>query len=233
MLSPCIWLARLPARRVRWAAIPDVVSDSPVPQLRTQCLRSLGDVPKQAAPVPSRLGAAERRGDTTSVLVASSGSIGVCIGLKHSREDGLTAPGPFPAGTVLVLDGAPGQLNGPEATRVVFGRTRSEVRSVTVETADGRQVTASIRSGYYLACWPSVAIRRGPDEYHRTRTKPRDPVRVEPKSEAQDRRSQLMAGYYSCTRSLRFGLHLGCSRCACSHCGNRLGRMRPCRLCRQ
>ena len=58
---------------------------------------------------------------------------------------------------ILRTIAVPGQLTGPDAARIAFGLVSPMVTRVVVTTSDGRQVTASVQDGYFLAWWPSAA----------------------------------------------------------------------------
>jgi len=76
----------------------------------------------------------------------AGGIIGPLVGV--SVED--------PAGGVLTVDGTPG---GPGlGLRAVYGRVGSpRVAKVLITLSDGREVTATLGHGHYLAWWPATA----------------------------------------------------------------------------
>ncbi len=142
-----------------WTANPYQLSPASAAPAAAECKRSLvaerfpeGDA-ESLGPV-----VAEQRGDFTAVLLASpNGGWGVCLPLRDGQLNGVGTVDPMPAGSVLVVDSVPGQLNGNGAARMAVGRIDPTVRGVIVNTTDGRRVTASVAGGRFLAWWPSGA----------------------------------------------------------------------------
>lgn len=140
-----------------WAAEPDQLSGDGLRAARSDCEASLGAVPRRLAPQAVSAVVAERRGVTSSVLIAGPTTLGVCIGTAGVRLTGSVDLPSLAPGTALTVDGQPGVMNGPDPTRVVVGRVTGAASRVIVSTTDGRHVTASVQAGYYLAWWPSGA----------------------------------------------------------------------------
>lgn len=146
-----------PGASPAWAAEPDQLTGAALQSARSHCDSALQGVHGLGMPQTVSAVVAEQRGATSSVLIASPTSLGVCIGTTNARLSGIVQLSPLKPGTTLSVDGQPGVMNGESPTRVVVGRVSGVARTVTVVTTDGRRVTASVQSGYYLAWWPSGA----------------------------------------------------------------------------
>jgi len=99
----------------------------------------------------------EARGTTESVLISGSSRVAFCVGTGSWRVSGTGVAGGPVASDALVVDGVPGALNGPDATRALYGRIGAGIVTVRLETADRRHLTASAADGQFLAWWPSGA----------------------------------------------------------------------------
>ena len=140
-----------------WSALPDRLSGSELDAARTDCLNQANRLPI-ALPGAGMSVIGEKRGTTSSVLLADDQAAAICIGSSSSRFGGVTSLEPIPAGTTLTVDEAKaGRTYGPDATRFVHGRISDEVTKVVVTTSDGLVVTASQIDGHFLAWWPSGA----------------------------------------------------------------------------
>jgi hypothetical protein len=104
---------------------------------------------------------AEARGASTAVLLASPSQIQICVTGSVGEFFGVYDVAPLSPSSGGVVDGIPGSREGGDALRAVFGRLDSGEDAVTVTTADGLIVTASVAvsggSAYFLAWWPSHA----------------------------------------------------------------------------
>src|SRR5439155_13267587 len=143
-------------RYASWTAIPDSVGSAETQALVAQCRARLARVPT-AEPDALAPVLAERRGDVRAVLLTGPPGYGICIGADGGHLAGVQERSSAPPGTPLVLDGAPGQVNGPDAVRAAYGQAGPDVRRVVITTADGLAVTASLADGAFLAWWPSGA----------------------------------------------------------------------------
>lgn len=148
-----------------WTAQPGTLTSAETTELGERCARSVHSTFNNAAgdlkPVVG-----ERRGTFQTALIASGPQIALCadwLGVSHggsvrgSSLSGLVLDAVLKQGEVLRTVAVPGQLNGPDAARIAFGLVSPDVHAVKVVTADGVEVTASVRSGYFLAWWPSGA----------------------------------------------------------------------------
>jgi hypothetical protein len=146
-----------------WAAVPRPASGVVAAQLARSCHARVdqGQSPIRLGHVDAVL--AERRGASTAVLLlADDGSDAVCVD-PHGRTAGPAGgiAGPLvgvimedPAtDAVLTVDGTPG---GPGlGLWTVFGRISApRVAKVLITLGDGREVTATVGNGHYLAWWP-------------------------------------------------------------------------------
>lgn len=148
-----------------WAAVPRTASGAMAAKLASSCQAWVGE-----GRFPIRLGhvdavLAEQRGASTAVLlVADDGSDAVCVD-PHGRTAGVAGgiTGPLvgvitqdpAAGAALTVDGTPG---GPGlGLWAVFGRFSAPgVAKVVITLGDGREVTATLGNGHYLAWWPAI-----------------------------------------------------------------------------
>jgi hypothetical protein len=140
-----------------WAANSDVLTGAALRAAQLDCATRLSRLPNANQLDQSPRAVAEKRGSTTSALLVSGSTLGVCVGSEGQRYGALIelpAP-PTSAGAVSV--GLAVTVAGPEATGVVAGRVASDVASVTLETSDGRSMVATTQDGYFLAWWPSEA----------------------------------------------------------------------------
>lgn len=156
ILAGTLFLAG-PGASPAWAAEPDQLTGADLQSARSHCDSALRGVPGRGMPQTVSAVVAEQRGATSSILIASPTSLGVCIGATNARLNGIIQLSPLNPGTSLSVDGQPGAMNLESPTRVVVGRVSGVAPTVTVVTTDGRHVTASVQSGYYLAWWPSGA----------------------------------------------------------------------------
>lgn len=141
-----------------WTSVPDQITGPALLEASTNCQHNLSrHFPSMAEGLQVALG--ERRGDFTATVLSAGTRVGVCVtGVPHGELGGVLDLQPLSAGTLLSLDASPGILNGPDAVRQAVGRVNDPlVSKVVVETADRRDVTASIGAGLYVAWWPSGA----------------------------------------------------------------------------
>jgi hypothetical protein len=146
-----------------WAAVPRPASSAMAAKLSSSCqaLVAEGRWPIRLGHVDAVL--AEQRGASTAVLlVADDGSDAVCVD-PHGRTTGPAGgiAGPLvgvimedpAADAVLTVDGTPG---GPGlGLWTVFGRVSAPgVAKVLITLGDGREVTATLGNGHFLAWWP-------------------------------------------------------------------------------
>lgn len=142
---------RAPGGAAVVAVCPGVADSVQVPE----------DVSENPQPLEKIRGVQDYRGDTVLVV---SGGIGradgtgpfeftVCLQTpEFTKTATLTREGPFGQWfqtTALETDG--------KVARTLFGRVGEHVHRVVVETADGKQVTATLRWGWVAAWWPSKA----------------------------------------------------------------------------
>jgi hypothetical protein len=140
-----------------WAASSDALSGAALRAAQLDCTTRLSRLPNASQLDPSPRALAEKRGSTTSTMLVSGSSLGVCVGSEGQRYGALvdlptlpTSPGPVRVDLAVTVA-------GPEATGVVAGRVGADVASVTLETSDGRSMEATTQDGYFLAWWPSAA----------------------------------------------------------------------------
>ena len=147
-----------------WAAVPRSVPAALASQLAKSCQTQVAQHswPIRSGQVGTAL--AEQRGASTAVLLLAAGHDAICVD-PHPAAAGTAGGiiGPLvgvsvedPAGGVLTVDGTPG---GPGlGLRAVYGRVGSpRVAKVLITLSDGREVTATLGHGHYLAWWPATA----------------------------------------------------------------------------
>lgn len=140
-----------------WSPNPDALTGTALQTAAERCLGSLSSLPIAPPAEPDLRVLGEARGSTEAVLIVSSSRIAFCVGTGSSLVTGSGVAGGNVASHALVVDGAPGGLNGADATRAVYGRIGTAVVTVRLETADHRHLTASAADGQFLAWWPSGA----------------------------------------------------------------------------
>ncbi|GAA3858825.1 hypothetical protein GCM10022243_25570 [Saccharothrix violaceirubra] len=148
-----------------WTAEPSGLGPAETAALGTRCADDVRDAfPDAASDLRPVVG--ERRGVFQTALVASGRQVALCadwLGVRDGDSvrggtlSGLTPDAALAPGEVLQTVAVPGQASGPDAARIAYGLVSPEVSRVTVDTADGRHVTASVHDGYFLAWWPSGA----------------------------------------------------------------------------
>ncbi|PYC88050.1 hypothetical protein C7C46_01925 [Streptomyces tateyamensis] len=139
-----------------WTPSPSAVAAAQVEELGQTCNQRLPHPPAEQPPAMAPV-LAEQRGAFSAVLLGSPDRIAVCVSGKHSWIAGYTDSPTLDPGQVLAVTGNGGKTSGSDAARYVYGRLSPSGAAVTVETSDGRHVTASVRDGYYFAWWPSAA----------------------------------------------------------------------------
>ena len=140
-----------------WTAVPDQLAGGPLQAVGAGCQQRLtAHFRGQAANLSPTVG--ERRGKFTAVLMSSGNKVGVCVnGIPHGELGGLLTLSAR-SSQLLSVEAEPGLVSGPGAVRQAIGRTADpRIARIVVSTADGRQVTASMAGGLYLAWWPSGA----------------------------------------------------------------------------
>lgn len=147
-----------PAASASWSAVPAPLSvglDNPMVQ---QCLGELPAGPSeqlgQAQLVPL---VAEKRGTSRAALLGSGDSQAICIAVGKSRTGGRTLSPALPAGQELSVAGNGGSTDADSGDRYVYGRVSPRVVTVSIVTATGLHVTASVAHGSYFAWWPGGA----------------------------------------------------------------------------
>jgi len=158
-----ITVAFLPGRgqaspAASWTPIPTPLSATAAASAERQCQAKLltQHWPMSITGIAAVL--AEQRGVLTAVLFSGTGRYGMCVGDPADPIFlGIGEMGAFSAPQDLLLDGDPGQLNGSTAFRLAYGQVAPSVRTVEIETADGRQVQATVADGRFFAWWPSGA----------------------------------------------------------------------------
>lgn len=138
-----------------WTTVPDHVDSATTKTLGESCSakqKAHFKESKEFLPV-----VAERRGDSTAVLMSGSGQLSLCVSTSSGELGGQMEVTPMPTGKAIVLDANPGLLSGPDAWQAAYGRVSADVTGVVVRTHDGRTVTASTSRGYFLCWWPSGA----------------------------------------------------------------------------
>jgi hypothetical protein len=148
-----------------WTAQPGALTSAETTELGARCAASVrGLFPLASADLRPVVG--ERRGTFQTALVASGPQVALCAdwlgtadggNIRGGNLSGLALDAALEPGEVLRTIAVPGQLTGPDAARIAFGLVSSDVAGVTVTTGDGKRVTASVESGYFLAWWPSGA----------------------------------------------------------------------------
>ena len=140
-----------------WAARSDALAGAALRAAQLDCTTRLSGLPGATLLDPSPRALAEKRGSTTSALLVSGSSLGVCVGSEGQRYGALVELASWPASAGPVSVDLAVTVSGPEATGVVAGRVGTDVASVMLETSDGRSMVATTQDGYFLAWWPSAA----------------------------------------------------------------------------
>jgi hypothetical protein len=144
-----------------WTAIPQSLSeaDSSAAALRCQSTLTSRHWPISVSAMTAVL--AERRGHLTAVMLSGDGQYGMCIGSSNDPVfAGIGEVGVFDPASTVMLDGAPGALNGPAPFRLACGQVASSVGGVEIDTVDGRHIDATVTNGRFFAWWPSGADPR-------------------------------------------------------------------------
>jgi len=147
----------LAAPAAAWSANPDALTGAALRTAAEHCLGSLSALPIAPPADPHLRMLGEARGSTESVLISGSSRVAFCVGTGSWQVSGTGVAGGPVASDALVVDGVPGALNGPDATRALYGRIGAGIVTVRLETADRRHLTASAADGQFLAWWPSGA----------------------------------------------------------------------------
>jgi hypothetical protein len=141
-----------------WAAVPESPDAATTARLAEDCASAIAARHFPLAIATYSTALAEIRGSSRAVLLGSNSQVQICIASRDAEFDSMgvydVSGGAGSAGTVDAVLGD-GHL------RVIFGRVTSSTDKVTVATADGLSVTASVATtggtAYYLAWWPSAA----------------------------------------------------------------------------
>lgn len=164
VIAVAVLLTQAAAPAATWAAVPEGLDSAAMAQLGADCTKRIADrhfpITVQAAtPV---LG--EARGTSKAVLLGAESQAQICIDAAEWDFLGVYSLTPLPDGAAGAVEGVPGSRWGGDPLRAIFGRVRIGSQ-VVVQTADGRQVTASVSDGqavsYFLAWWPSHADATG------------------------------------------------------------------------
>jgi hypothetical protein len=140
-----------------WAANSDALNGAALRAAQLDCTTRLSRLPNANQLDQSPRAVAEKRGSTTSALLVSRSTLGVCVGSEGQRYGALIGLPAQPTSADGVSVGLAVTVAGPEATGVVSGRVGADVASVTLKTTDGRSMVATTQDGYFLAWWPSEA----------------------------------------------------------------------------
>jgi hypothetical protein len=141
-----------------WTAIPTPVGPNDHDAMERACQQRL-----RRAHWPVTVDAmtpvlVERRGHLTAILMRGDGQYGMCVGdPQDPLFVGVGLIGEFDPAAGLHLEGHPGQRNGRNAFRVVYGQVAPAVTGVVIETFDGKAIDATVHGGRFFAWWPSGA----------------------------------------------------------------------------
>ncbi len=141
-----------------WSAVPRPLAAPDAEELARTCSARLpaGTTPGgTSTPVTPVL--AERRGTSSAVLMGGADNAGVCLQGRNFWAAGRTEAPPLKAGQALDVQENGGNVTEGDAARYVYGRAGSAVTAVSVDTSDGRRVTATVKDGFFFAWWPSGA----------------------------------------------------------------------------
>ncbi|MDO8143661.1 hypothetical protein [Isoptericola sp. 178] len=159
-----------PEAYASWTPTPQVVDPAAAAQDAASCPTAAHAIDEDAAgagapitEIPVDPVLAEVRGDYTYVLLSGDGALAECFVTKdggtqvYSSESvgGTPVPRPGPRELVVAETGTASWSDGPSgegAVTAAFGRVGEEVEAVTVATADGEQVAASMDDGWF-ALW--------------------------------------------------------------------------------
>ncbi|MFC3688724.1 hypothetical protein [Aquipuribacter hungaricus] len=151
-----------------WTPAPSAASDADVAAAQQVCDDSAAEVaPEGSDPLRTRL--AERRGDLV-LLAMDDGSAApavlTCIVALPPGGDaepvgsagggGMARPAPDAVSDASVFERT---VPGDELS-VIDGLAGERVQAVTVHSADGHVVEATVAAGHYAAWWPGPAMRR-------------------------------------------------------------------------
>ncbi|MFI6097674.1 hypothetical protein ACIA8G_19095 [Lentzea sp. NPDC051213] len=105
-------------------------------------------------PRPTNAALVDQRGTITLVVLTDPESVGYCLFTGSYWMIGMGGP----EGDSRFLATRTGRgADDKDPARVLLGHVDPEVRGVRVDTADGKQVTATIDRGWVAAWWPSYA----------------------------------------------------------------------------
>ena len=131
----------------------------PIPGVADSTLAS-GAIPECHA-ADAELVAQDQRGNAATLLFASGRELTLCLAVEDSSgtivaaASGGTHLG-TQSGALSVDTGMSVPANpGWPGLRILAGRTSGAVATVTVTRSDGVEITATVRSGYFVAWWPS------------------------------------------------------------------------------
>ncbi|WP_278236026.1 hypothetical protein [Isoptericola sp. AK164] len=160
-----------PEAYASWTPTPQVVDPAAAVQDAASCPTAAHAVDEDAADqgspiteIPVDPVLAEVRGDYTYVLLSGDGALAECFvtttdgsSQVYSSESvgGTPVPQPGPRELVVAESGTASWSDGPNgegAVTAAFGRVGDEIEAVTVATADGEQVAASVDDGWF-ALW--------------------------------------------------------------------------------
>ncbi|MBC3763151.1 hypothetical protein ACUN7V_14590 [Quadrisphaera oryzae] len=151
-----------------WVPVPSAASPADVAAARGACAGSATSVAgDRADQLQPRL--AERRGDLVVVALddgtATPVTLTCVVALPPGGRAAFVAAGGGGGGARPASDalGPPGifqQTTPGDELSIVDGLVGDRVRAVTVRTAEGRVVEATVQDGHYAAWWPGLAMRR-------------------------------------------------------------------------
>ncbi|NNU27278.1 hypothetical protein [Isoptericola sediminis] len=160
-----------PEAYASWTPTPQVVDPAAAGQDAEACPTAAHAIDEDAAgegapitEIPLDPVLAEVRGDYTYVLLAGDGALAECFVTTTDGDPQVytsesvgaeQVPEPAPSGLVVAESGTASWSDGPSgegAVTAAFGRVGDEVEAVTVATADGEQVAASVDDGWF-ALW--------------------------------------------------------------------------------
>jgi hypothetical protein len=164
-IGALVWPVSTPSAFASWTAeprAPGAEAFAAADRCRERFDNLLDPEQEQAAresgipvqPMPADTALVDQRGNITLVVLTDPRSVGYCLTAGDYAMIGMGGP----EGDERFLATATGRgADEMEPARVLLGHVGPEVRGVRVDTADGRQVTATLDQGWVAAWWPSRA----------------------------------------------------------------------------
>jgi hypothetical protein len=153
-LNASPFAGKAPVAFAGWQPVPTAADPTLANDARATCL-SDASLPAMS------LVAQDQRGVAATLLYAGGGELAICLVVRDSAGAVLYATSGVShledrSGLLKIDTGisAPKVPNDP-GLRIVAGRVDQAVKGVKVSRADGVKVEATVKSGYFVAWWPT------------------------------------------------------------------------------